>query len=181
MKSVPSLSGPLPPEYEFNRTCQIYLVGIERGDSPPDYPEFISELLARYCALVPRKSLSGAEIAAMIDRRAIYSETISEAIEWVTGLVGFSVEANRQHHKRYGRSATQIAADRVKYRREQDEQNKILESITPEEEASIMEEMMAEAKDRMNQRILKAEEEISRAKETYASWLEHLSPKMNQE
>jgi hypothetical protein len=93
--------------------CRAYL---EVNDVPN--PPFIRKLMRYFVDKTPIQKLTGPEIAAAIDAWIINDGlSLENAISVMTSMIDApSIEAVRQHHKRYGRSARQLAVGRNKLR-----------------------------------------------------------------
>lgn len=105
------MRGNLPVDRAFYRDCQNYLL----MGSDPD-PQFVRELLTRYVRNCPPRDMTGPEIAAMVDHWAIQTTSIAKAIQFAHSFFygHYSIDAITQHHKRYGKNATQLGRERTR-------------------------------------------------------------------
>ena len=96
----------LSPEREFFRKCVRHIL-----DNTDPSPAFTRELLERYVSVAKPKPLSGPEIAALVDRNAMFFPSVAKAVEHVSTIFvngGPSAKAIAHHHKRYGMRAAEI-------------------------------------------------------------------------
>ena len=167
LQKLPRLEGPLPEEYELISRCRGLLQAYPSGEEVPCDQEFVRELLERYVALTINRRLSGAEIAAMVDRETIYHSSISQAIEWVHDSYcdHISIEAVAQYHKRYGRRSGELKAHRAENRSMLENENEVMGAISPEDWIAEWKERRQELEDRMTSIKQKTEESLIHIRE----------------
>lgn len=100
VEKAPPLAGPFPDRLMFLAECKQAVFNIKNGLGPPSDPEFILDLLERYIELEDHP-LTSPEVAAMVDWKAARLPSIAQAIEWVSGFIGKSIEAVSVRHQRF--------------------------------------------------------------------------------
>jgi hypothetical protein len=173
LAKAPPLDGPVPEEFQFLFQCKMALQSMKDGDDPPEDPEFIKDLLERYIDLADRP-MTSPEIAAMVDWKAARLPSIAQAIEWVSPLVGKSIEAVTKDYQRHGKEREEIDADRAEYLRSMDEENKLMDLISSEEWEQARQDNLIDHERSMKERITRLEDQLQKAKDNYVWVMEVL-------
>jgi hypothetical protein len=135
-KGKPEIVNGIPADWDIIRKCRMIMAS---GDKWPFPEETVQELAKWIIANAPFRKLSGPEIAAMVDYRAVRTKTISRAAEIVCDFLQgrYSLEAILQSHKRYGRTSGVLRDEAAKIEIEDEAMDAADEEMTDGERAEL--------------------------------------------